>query len=148
MLHETLKALRKQRGYSQEEVAARLNVVRQTVSKWEKALSVPDADALVRLAELYEVSVGDLLGMPPQENPPEQTAPNFHSLADQLSRINEQLVVKNRRAAKIWRIVGITLLSWLTLTLLGIILSVSAFSAYRFEDRTTVIEERIELIEP
>lgn len=57
MFGENLKTLRKQKGFSQEELAARLHVVRQTVSKWEKGLSVPDADALIRLAEVLEVSV-------------------------------------------------------------------------------------------
>ena len=51
MLAENLKALRKAKGLSQEELAARLHVVRQTVSKWEKGRSVPDADLLIRLAE-------------------------------------------------------------------------------------------------
>ena len=52
-----LKTLRKQKGFSQEELATRLHVVRQTISKWEKNLSVPDADTLIRLAEILEVSV-------------------------------------------------------------------------------------------
>ena len=62
MFGENLKTLRKQKGFSQEELAARLHVVRQTVSKWEKGLPVPDADALIRLAEVLEVSVSELLG--------------------------------------------------------------------------------------
>ena len=62
MFGENLKTLRKQKGFSQEELAARLHVVRQTVSKWEKGRSVPDADALIRLAEVLEVSVSELLG--------------------------------------------------------------------------------------
>ena len=49
MLSENLKNLRKAKGFSQEELAARLHVVRQTVSKWEKGRSVPDAELLVRL---------------------------------------------------------------------------------------------------
>ena len=57
-----LKTLRKQKGFSQEELATRLHVVRQTISKWEKNLSVPDADTLIRLAEILEVSVSELLG--------------------------------------------------------------------------------------
>ena len=61
MFGENLKTLRKQKGFSQEELAARLHVVRQTVSKWEKGLSVPDADTLIRLAEVLEVSVSELL---------------------------------------------------------------------------------------
>ena len=52
MFGENLKTLRKKKGFSQEELATRLHVVRQTISKWEKNLSVPDADTLIRLAEI------------------------------------------------------------------------------------------------
>ena len=62
MFSENLKTLRRQKGFTQEELAARLNVVRQTVSKWEKGLSVPDAELLTRLAEVLEVPVSTLLG--------------------------------------------------------------------------------------
>ena len=57
MLNENLKILRKNKGYSQEQLAVRLNVVRQTVSKWEKGLSVPDAQMLMDIAEVFSVSV-------------------------------------------------------------------------------------------
>ena len=147
MLHETLKALRKKKGYSQEEAASRLNVVRQTVSKWEKGLSVPDADMLTRLAELYEVTVGDLLGSTSvQEETPETPQPDMREVAEQLSRINEQLVIKNRRSARIWKIVGGVILGWVLLHLIGAVLSIAAFSVYRVEDAQTgfVIEEHFE----
>ena len=62
MLNENLKQLRKSKGLSQEELAIRLNVVRQTISKWEKGLSVPDADMLIKIADIFEVSVSELLG--------------------------------------------------------------------------------------
>ena len=62
MFGENLKMLRKQKGFSQEELAVRLHVVRQTISKWEKGLSIPDAEMLIRLAEILEVSVSELLG--------------------------------------------------------------------------------------
>lgn len=71
MFGENLKTLRKQKGFSQEELAARLNVVRQTVSKWEKGLPVPDADTLIRLAEVLEVSVSELLGAKIKSDPPQ-----------------------------------------------------------------------------
>ncbi len=61
MLCDNIKNLRKEKGMSQEELAVRLNVVRQTVSKWEQNLSVPDSDMLVKLAEIFGVSVGTLL---------------------------------------------------------------------------------------
>ena len=54
-LNENLETLRKQRGFAQEELAIRVNVVRQTVSKWEKGLSVPDAEVLQKIAETLEV---------------------------------------------------------------------------------------------
>ena len=97
MLQDNLKALRKKKGVTQEELAARLNVVRQTVSKWEKGLSVPDAELLIRLAEALETPVSQLLGskIEAEEQP--------DALAEQLSRINEQLAIKNRRAKRVWK---------------------------------------------
>lgn len=62
MLQENIRAFRQKKGMTQEELASRLHVVRQTVSKWEKGLSVPDAELLIRLAEVLEVSVAQLLG--------------------------------------------------------------------------------------
>ncbi len=88
MFSENLKTLRKQKGFTQEELAARLNIVRQTVSKWEKGLSVPDAELLTRLAEVLEVPVSTLLGSAiPDDKEPDD-------IARQLARINEQLAVK------------------------------------------------------
>ena len=103
MFGENLKTLRKQKGFSQEELATRLHVVRQTFSKWEKNLSVPDADTLIRLAEVLEVSVSELLGAKIEN---ENAASD---VAEQLSRINEQLAIKNRRSRRIWKIVAIIL---------------------------------------
>ena len=103
MFGENVKTLRKQKGFSQEELATRLHVVRQTISKWEKNLSVPDADTLIRLAEILEVSVSELLGVKIEN---ENTASD---VAEQLSRINEQLAIKNRRSRRIWKIVAIIL---------------------------------------
>ncbi len=62
MLSDNLKKLRLARGMSQEELASRLNVVRQTVSKWEKGLSIPDADMIIKLSEIFGVKAGELLG--------------------------------------------------------------------------------------
>lgn len=64
-LNEKLKALREEKGLSQEELAIKLNVVRQTISKWEKGLSTPDAEMLVQLAAVYDTTVGALLGEEP-----------------------------------------------------------------------------------
>lgn len=89
MLNENISRFRKAKGLSQEELAVKLNVVRQTVSKWENGLSVPDAEILVRIAELLEVSVNDLLGKQTKLDP------NL-DLAEELKRVNSILAEKNR----------------------------------------------------
>lgn len=102
MFSENLKTLRKQKGFSQEELASRLHVVRQTISKWEKNLSVPDADTLIRLAEILGVSVSELLGSKIETENGNVT----NDVAEQLSRINEQLAIKNRRSRRIWKAIA------------------------------------------
>ena len=89
MLNENIKAIRKSKGLSQEELALKLNVVRQTVSKWEQALSVPDADMLISLSEVFETPVSTLLGETVAE-----------TRADDLSAISEKLEVINLQLAR------------------------------------------------
>ena len=91
MLQDNLKRLREQKGLSQAEVAEQLHVVRQTVSKWEKGRSAPDADMLVNLAAVLEVSASDLIGEEVR------TADNLEELALQAALVNEQLSLQNRR---------------------------------------------------
>ena len=62
MLNENIKLMRKSKGLSQDELAVKLNVVRQTVSKWERGLSVPDSEMLLTLSEILETPVSNLLG--------------------------------------------------------------------------------------
>ena len=99
MFSENLKTIRKAKGYTQEELAIKVNVVRQTVSKWEKGLSVPDADVLSHIAEVLEVSVSELLGAEIKQED------SKNEVAEQLAKISEQLAIKNRRSKKIWRII-------------------------------------------
>ena len=113
MLQDNICNLRKNRGLTQEELAIRLNVVRQTVSKWEKGLSVPDAEMLQKLADILEVSVSQLLG-----GESEQLSQQQDEIAQQLARINEQLAVRNRRSKRLWRLLGILLAGLLGLWLL------------------------------
>lgn len=133
MLSENLKALRTAKGYSQEELAARLHVVRQTISKWEKGLSVPDADLLLKLADILETDVATLLGatVEAKEDP--------HELARQLGAIAEQMAIKNRRARLIWKIVIFVLSALLLLN----ILSIATVSVFRV--RQNVYEETFQL---
>ena len=114
MFSENLKRLRKERGFTQESLAIQLNVVRQTVSKWEKGLSVPDAVMLQRLAEVLEVSVSQLLGA---EIPEGESQRN--EIAELLSKINEQLAIRNRRGRLALRIALIALAALIVVPLVG-----------------------------
>ncbi len=125
MLHENLRALRKARGLSQEELAVRLHVVRQTVSKWEKGLSVPDADLLIKIAEVFEVPVSKLLGTIPESET------GSDNTAAQLSRINEQLAVKNRRARLIWKAVAGVLIAALLVYIFLVIAGAISFAGFQ-----------------
>ena len=103
MLSENIKELRRQKGISQEQLAAKLHVVRQTVSKWEKGLSVPDAQMLCSIADFFEVPVSELLGEKIEKE--EDT----NEVAIQLALLNEQLAERSRRTRKIVKgiIIGI-----------------------------------------
>ena len=123
MFSENLKTLRKQKGFSQEELASKLHVVRQTISKWEKNLSVPDADTLIRLAEILEVSVSELLGSKIETKNGNVT----NDVAEQLSRINEQLAIKNRHSRRIWKAIAIILVVFFLISVFIIMTSIAAF---------------------
>ena len=88
MLGDNLKKLRQSRGLSQEEMAGKLNVVRQTVSKWEKGLSVPDSEMLMEIARQFEIPVSTLLGETPGL---EDEASDMRIVLEKLTLINEQL---------------------------------------------------------
>lgn len=87
MIGEQIKTARKAKGVSQEELAVRLGVVRQTVSKWENGMSVPDADVLIQIAELLDVPVSQLLGMEPESG-------SVQDMAGELARLNKELAAK------------------------------------------------------
>lgn len=137
MLHDNIKALRKEKGITQEELAARLNVVRQTVSKWEKGLSVPDSGMLVKLSEELDIPVSRLLGA--AIAPEEKT----DALAEQLARINEQLAIRNRRARRIWTAVAVIAAGMLLFQIL-VFASVLLFRT----SPKNVYTETIEWVEP
>ena len=142
MFGDNLKAIRKAKGYTQGELAIKLNVVRQTVSKWEKGLSVPDADTLCKIADVLETSISELLGS--EIN----TEINRNEVAEQLAKISEQLAIKNRRSKKIWKIIGITLLAIIVVKIIWVALAMIAFNSYKYSENSTVIEENVEEILP
>lgn len=97
MLNENIRAIRKSRGLSQEELAIKLNVVRQTVSKWERGLSVPDSDMLVSLSETLDVPVATLLG----EAVSEPETDDLRAIAERLEVVNLQLARKQQLKRKV-----------------------------------------------
>lgn len=89
MLGDNIRKYRKENGYSQEELAAMLHIVRQTLSKWENNLSVPDSELLIRISEALNVSVSALLDITQEERPADLSA--------ELARVNEELAERNRQ---------------------------------------------------
>lgn len=114
MLNENIKAIRKSKGLSQEELAVRLNVVRQTISKWEQGLSVPDSDMLISISDALETPVSTLLG----ETVAETKADDLKVITEKLEIINLQLAQRKDARRKT--------LHWLLITLCAVIVTISA----------------------
>lgn len=105
LFNENIKALRKSKGLSQEELAVKLNVVRQTVSKWEKGLSVPNSEMLVTISEVLEIPVSTILSETLAENREDE----LRVISEKLEIINLQLLKKNeeRRKLILWILVSV-----------------------------------------
>ena len=106
MLNENIKAIRKSKGLSQEELAIKLHVVRQTISKWEQGLSVPDSNMLISISEVLETPVSTLLG----ETIAEPKRDDLKAISEKLEVINLQLAKKAaaRRKMLQWLFIFIT----------------------------------------
>lgn len=127
MLNENIKNLRKQKGYSQETLAQELNVVRQTVSKWEKGYSVPDAVMLEKLSEVLDVSVTELLGGGEEKST--EPKPDIAQIAAQLTILNDQYAREHARRRKIRKIkmaLFFPVLALFLLSVIGVFVSVNA----------------------
>lgn len=98
MLSENIKTIRQSKGLSQDELAVKLNVVRQTVSKWERGLSVPDSEMLISISEVLETPVSILLG----ENIEEPQANELKAISEKLEVINLQLAQRKERGRRLW----------------------------------------------
>ncbi|EAE7926054.1 XRE family transcriptional regulator [Listeria monocytogenes] len=105
MLNENIKAIRKSKGLSQEEIAIKLNVVRQTISKWEQGLSVPDSDMLISISEVLETPVSTLLG----ETVMVSKVDDVKAISEKLEIINLQFAQRKtaRRKMLYWRFVSL-----------------------------------------
>lgn len=125
MFSEILKQIRKDKGISQEELASKLHVVRQTISKWEKGLSVPDAELLIKLSEILDTSVGILLG------DTIEAADDKNVISQQLEQLNAQLAERNRRTRHIWKTAGIVLIILVLLSVLFYVCGVAAYHSFQ-----------------
>ena len=114
MLNENIKAIRKSKGLSQEELAIKLNVVRQTISKWEQGLSVPDADMLISISEVFGTPVSILLG----ETIAETKAEDLKAISEKLEVINLQLAHRKAMSQKAFH--------WLFISLCAAIVAIFA----------------------
>ena len=114
MLNENIKAIRKSKGLSQEELAVKLNVVRQTISKWEQGLSVPDSDMLISISKALETPVSVLLG----ETVAESKVDDIKAISEKLEIINLQLAHRKSTRRKI--------LLWLLISLCAVIVAIFA----------------------
>ena len=105
MLSQNLKTIRKSKGLSQQELAVKLNVVRQTISKWEQGLSVPDSEMLISISEVLETPVSTLLG----ENVVLPEADTLKAISEKLEVINLQMAQKKNTRRKIihWSLIGL-----------------------------------------
>lgn len=130
MLNENIKRLRKSKGLSQEELAIKLNVVRQTVSKWENGLSVPDSNMLLSLADELDTSVSTLLG----ESVSESTSDDLKIISEKLEVINLQLAKKSMIKVKIVRGVLIALCTLTVMILIALALMQSSYLGWNYND--------------
>lgn len=136
MFAENLKKIRKDKGYTQETLAEKLNVVRQTVSKWGKGLSLPDVDMLSKIVNVLETDVNILLDG-------QITTTDQSEIVKQLAKINEQLTIKNRRYRKIMKTIAIILLIIVIFGILLVILNMGTFISISNSEATTTVETMI-----
>ena len=135
MLNENIKTIRKAKGLSQEELAVKLNVVRQTVSKWEHGLSVPDSEMLVSLSEVLETPVSTLLG----ETVIEPPADDLKAISEKLEIINLQLARSKaaRRKALHWLLIALCAVIAATFGVLAV--WNSSYLGWDFSDPETAV---------
>lgn len=130
MLNENIKNLRKSKGLSQEELAVKLNVVRQTVSKWENGLSVPDSNMLISLANQLDTSVSTLLG----ENVQENRSDDIKTISEKLEVINLQLARRSMARVKTIRWVLFSLCTLIVMIFIALAVMNSSYLEWNYND--------------
>ena len=135
MLKENIKEGRKLKGLSQEELAIRLSVVRQTVSKWEQGLSVPDSEMLISISEVLDIPISTLLG----ESITESEVDNLKAISEKLEVINFQLSQKNIIKRKTFHWIFILICSIIVLISVILVVLNSSYLGWNFDNPETAI---------
>lgn len=135
MLKENIKAIRKSKGLSQEELAIKLNVVRQTISKWEQGLSVPDSDMLISLSEALETPVSTLLGEPVIES----KVDDLKVISEKLEVINLQLAQRKTTRRKILHYLFISLCAVIVVIFAVLTILNSPYLGWNYNDPETAV---------
>lgn len=135
MLNENIKAIRKSKGLSQQELAVKLNVVRQTVSKWEQGLSVPDSDMLISISEALETPVSTLLG----ETVIETEVDTLKAITEKLEVINLQLAQRKTTRRKIVHWLIISLCAILVIIFAVLLALESSYLGWNYSDPETAV---------
>lgn len=135
MLNENIKAIRKSKGLSQDELAIKLNVVRQTISKWENGLSVPDSDMLISISEALETPVSTLLG----ETIAETEVDSLKAISEKLEVINLQLAQKKTTRRKILHWLFISLCAAIVVLFAVLIIINSPYQGWNYNDPETAV---------
>lgn len=135
MLNENIKAIRKSKGLSQQELAVKLNVVRQTISKWERGLSVPDSDMLVLISEVLETSVGTLLG----DTIVETETDSLKAISEKLEVINLQLAQRKTTRRKILHWLLIASCTVIVMIFAALVFLNSPYLAWDYSDPETAV---------
>lgn len=130
MLKENIKTIRKSKGISQEELSIKLNVVRQTVSKWEQGLSIPDAEMLISISKVLETPVSTLLG----ENISEAKVDDIKAISEKLEIINLQLLERKESRQKIIFWLWILLCAIIIITFSALILLDSSYLGFDYSN--------------
>ena len=121
-----LYELRKQKGFSQEELANRLNVSRQTISKWEVGESTPDMEKLVAISDLFGVSLDELV----MDKTPQKAEPSVQVVKSELySDVKEHVLTEanKQKAKKGLKIAGIVFGIILLVDLISFIIYAAVF---------------------
>ena len=130
MLNENIKRMRKSKGLSQEELAIKLNVVRQTVSKWENGMSVPDSGMLIMLADELDTTVSELLG----ETVAEPTTDDLKIISEKLEVINLQLAKRSMTTVKTIRWILISLCAAIMIIFIALVSMNSPYLDWNYSD--------------